>query len=206
MKIARFRVDNSESYGAVEGDRIRVIDGDIFGEHTLTQTTHPLASVKLLAPTKPTAFWAIGLNYAAHNEFQANALDGERIRREAQEFRPWQKGNSCIIAHNEAIVIPPESDFVHYEGELVIVIGKPARRVKREEAADYIFGYTCGNDVSNEGVFQKDSTHYRRKNCDTFGPVGPWIETELDPHNLDIITRLNGTERDRGSTSGMVWD
>ena len=133
-------------------------------------------------------------------------MDGERIRREAQEFRPWQKGNSCIIAHNEAIVIPPESDFVHYEGELVIVIGKPARRVKREEAADYIFGYTCGNDVSNEGVFQKDSTHYRRKNCDTFGPVGPWIETELDPHNLDIITRLNGTERDRGSTSGMVWD
>ncbi len=206
MKLARFRVDEWESYGLVEGEQVRVIQGSIFGEYTVTQASYPLDKVKLLPPTRPTSFWAVGLNYAAHIAHQEVALDAERIRREAGVFRPWHKGLGCIIGHNDSIVLPPEADYIHYEGELVIVIGKPARRVTPGEARHFILGYTCANDVSSEGSWHDDLSNWRKKGSDTFGPVGPWIETEVDPQNLDIITRLNGTEHDRGSTSGMIYD
>ncbi len=206
MKLARFRVDDWESYGLVEGDRVRAIQGSIFGEHTVTQASYPLERVKLLPPTRPTTFWAVGLNYAAHIAHQEQALDTERIRRESAIFRPWQKSAGCIVGQDDTIVLPAEADYVHYEGELVIVIGKPARRVTPEEAPNYILGYTCANDVSSEGSWSPDLSNWRKKGSDTFGPVGPWIETEVDPHQLDIITRLNGKESDRGSTSGMTYD
>jgi hypothetical protein len=134
----------------VEGDRVRVIQGDIFGEHKETQASYPLNRVKLLPPTRPTTFWAVGLNYAAHIAHQEVALDAERIKRESQGFRPWHKGAHCIIGQDDAVVIPADSDYVHYEGELVIVIGKPARKVTPEEAPHFIFGYTIGNDISSE--------------------------------------------------------
>ena len=206
MKLARFRIKDWESYGLVEGEQVRAIHGSIFGEHTVSQASYPLARVQLLPPTRPTSFWAVGLNYAAHVAHQEQALDAERIRRDAGVFRPWHKGVGCIIGHNDPIVLPPEADYVHYEGELVIVIGKPTRRVTPEEAPHFILGYTCANDVSSEGSWSQDSTMWRRKGCDTFGPVGPWIDTDINPHNLDIITRLNGRENDRGSTSGMIYN
>jgi 2-keto-4-pentenoate hydratase/2-oxohepta-3-ene-1,7-dioic acid hydratase in catechol pathway len=206
MKLARFCVNDWESYGLAEGDRVRAIQGSIFGEYRVTQASYPLEQVKLLPPTQPTSFWAVGLNYTAHIAHQEQALDAERIRREAAVFRPWHKGVSCIIGHDDTIVLPAEADYIHYEGELVIVIGKPARRVTVEEAPHFILGYTCANDVSSEGSWSQDLSNWRRKGCDTFGPVGPWIETEVDPHSLEIITRLNGKEHDRGSTSGMIYD
>jgi 2-keto-4-pentenoate hydratase/2-oxohepta-3-ene-1,7-dioic acid hydratase in catechol pathway len=206
MKLARFCINEWESYGLAEGDRVRAIQGSIFGEYRVTQASYPLEQVKLLSPTQPTSFWAVGLNYTAHIAHQEQALDAERIRREAAVFRPWHKGVSCIIGHDDTIVLPAEADYIHYEGELVIVIGKPARRVTVEEAPHFILGYTCANDVSSEGSWSQDLSNWRRKGCDTFGPVGPWIETEVDPHSLEIITRLNGKEHDRGSTSGMIYD
>ena len=206
MKLARFRVDGWESYGLVADGRVQVIRGSIFGEHTITDAAYPLERVKLLPPTQPTSYWAVGLNYAAHIAHQENALDAERIRRDSASFRPWQKGANCIIATGDAIVLPPEADYVHYEGELVIVIGKPARRVTAAAAPNFILGYTCANDVSGEGSWANDLSNWRRKMCDTFGPVGPWIETDVDPHNLEIITRLNGQEHDRGRTDGMIYD
>jgi len=205
MKIARFSVDGWDSYGRVEGDRVRVIQGDVFGEYKETQASYPLNVVKLLPPTRPTTFWAVGLNYAAHIAHQEVALDAERIKRESQGFRPWHKGAHCIVGQGDAVVIPADSDYVHYEGELVIVIGKPARKITPQEAPHFIFGYTVGNDISSEGSWNSDISNWRKKGSDTFGPVGPWIETDVkDPHKLEIITRLNGRERDRGSTSGMV--
>ena len=206
MKLARFRVNDWESYGLVEGDRVSVIQGSIFGEYTVSQASYPLDRVKLLPPTRPTNFWAVGLNYAAHVAHQEVALDAERIRRESAGFRPWHKGVGCIIGHDDPVMLPSEADYVHYEGELVIVIGKPARRVTPEEAPHFILGYTCGNDISGEGSWSPDLSNWRKKGSDTFGPVGPWIETDVDPHRLEIATRLNGTERDRGSTSGMNHD
>lgn len=205
MKIARFAVDGWESHGIVEGDRIRVIQGNVFGEHTVTNAYYPLNRVKLLPPTRPTTFWAVGLNYAAHIAHQEVALDTARIQRESQGFRPWHKGVHCMIGHDDAVVIPGDADLVHYEGELVIVIGKPARRITPQEAPNFIFGYTVGNDISGEGTWHPDISNWRKKGSDTFGPVGPWIETDIkDPHALEIVTRLNGREADRGSTSGMV--
>jgi 2-keto-4-pentenoate hydratase/2-oxohepta-3-ene-1,7-dioic acid hydratase in catechol pathway len=206
MKLARFRVDDWESYGLVEGDRVRAIQGSIFGEYSVSRASYPLERIKLLPPTRPTAFWAVGLNYAAHVAHQEQALDAERIRRDSAVFRPWQKGVHCMVGHGDPIVLPPEADYVHYEGELVIVIGKPARRVTPEEAPNFILGYTCANDVSSEGSWSNDLSNWRKKGSDTFGPVGPWIETDVDPHRLEIITRLNGKESDRGSTSGMTYD
>src|SRR5262245_5692140 len=134
MKIARFSVEGWESYGLVEGDRVRVIQGDIFGEHKESRASYPLDRVKLLPPTRPTTFWAVGLNYAAHIAHQEGALDAERIKRESQGFRPWHKGAHCIIGQNDAVVIPADADYVHYEGELVIVIGRPARNVRPARA------------------------------------------------------------------------
>jgi 2-keto-4-pentenoate hydratase/2-oxohepta-3-ene-1,7-dioic acid hydratase in catechol pathway len=207
MRLARFSVDGWESYGVVEGDRIRAIRGDIFAQYEVSHAYYSLDRVKLLPPTRPTTFWAVGLNYAAHIAHQAVALDPERIKREQQGFRPWHKGAHCIVGQDDPVVIPRDSDYVHYEGELVIVIGRPARRITPQEAPHFILGYTVGNDISSEGSWQPDISNWRKKGCDTFGPVGPWIETEVaDPHNLEIITRLNGKERDRGSTSGMVHD
>jgi 2-keto-4-pentenoate hydratase/2-oxohepta-3-ene-1,7-dioic acid hydratase in catechol pathway len=207
MKLARFRIDGWESYGLVEGDRIRVIQGNILGEHQVTQASYPLDRVKLLPPTQPTCYWAIGLNYAAHVAHQEGALDAERIRRESQGFRPWNKGANCVIGQDDEIVLPADSDYVHYEGELLIVIGKPTRRVSVDDAPNFILGYSCANDVSSEGSWHNDLSNWRKKCSDTFGPVGPWIETDVgDPHQLDIITRLNGREADRGSTSGMTFN
>lgn len=205
MKIARFSIDGWESHGVVEGDRIRVIQGNVFGAHEITRASYPLDRVKLLPPTRPTTFWAVGLNYAAHIAHQEVALDTARIQRESQGFRPWHKGVHCMIGHDDAVVIPADSDYVHYEGELVIVIGKPARKITSAEAPSFILGYTIGNDISSEGSWHPDISNWRKKGSDTFGPVGPWIETDIkDPHDLTIITRLNGREKDRGSTSGMV--
>ncbi|MCH9045316.1 MAG: fumarylacetoacetate hydrolase family protein [SAR324 cluster bacterium] len=158
MKLARFRINDWESYGVVEGDRVSVIQGDIFGEYRVTQASYPLARVKFLPPTRPTGFWAVGLNYAAHVAHQEGALDADRIRREASIFRPWQKTVGCLIGHEDQVVLPADSDYVHYEGELVIVIGKPTRRVTPEEAPNFIFGYTVGNDISSEGSWSPDGS------------------------------------------------
>ena len=207
MKLARFSVQGWESYGLVEDDRVRVIQGDIFGEHRLTAASYPLSGVKLLPPSRPTCYWAIGLNYAAHVAHQEQALDAERIRQDSQSFRPWNKGANCIIGTGDDIILPRDSDYVHYEGELLIVIGKPARRVSVEEAPNFIMGYSVANDVSSEGSWHNDSSNWRKKCSDTFGPIGPWIETDVgDPHKLDIITRMNGAEQDRGSTDGMTYN
>ena len=205
MKFARFEINGWESYGVVEGDQLRVIQGDLFGRYHFTDAMYPISKVKILPPTRPLSFWAVGLNYADHVAHQVEALDADRIARDAQTFRPWQKGVSSIIGQDETIILPKESDYVHYEGELVIVIGKPARRITPAEAPNFILGYTCGNDVSGEGSWSADSSNWRKKTSDTFGPVGPWIETDVDPQSLDIITRVNGTENDRGSTSGMTY-
>ena len=133
MKIARFSVNGWESHGLVEGDRVRAIQGDIFGSHAETQVSYPLARVKLLPPTRPKTFWAVGLNYAAHIAHQEVALDTARIQRESQGFRPWHKGAHCMIGQDDPVVIPSDADHVHYEGELVIVIGRPARRITRRK-------------------------------------------------------------------------
>ena len=119
---------------------------------------------------------------------------------------PWIKARNSLTGTGESIVLPHDTaGEVHYEGEAVAVIGKPCRRVSPQEASNYIFGYTCGNDVSERAWQKDDWTFWRAKGSDTFAPVGPWIETDINPQALEMIVRLNGEEVQHGRTEEMLF-
>ena len=191
MKIARFMVDGEEYHGQVDGDQLRVIKGSIFGEFEVTKASYSLNRVKLLAPARPVNFWGVGENYPVHVDFRV-AQSSEEMRERAKRFTPWHKGVGALIASGDTVVFPADLENLEYEGEIAIVIGTPAFHVSAQDAPHYIFGYSICNDIS--GADYHDFTMWRMKSCDTFGPVGPWIETEIDPHTADIITRVNGVE------------
>ncbi|MEK7217280.1 MAG: fumarylacetoacetate hydrolase family protein, partial [Chloroflexota bacterium] len=198
MKIAHFSVEGMEFYGSVEGDRVRAIQGSIFGDFTVTGLSFPLTSITLLPPTRPTHFWGIGENYPYHVRFRVEQF-GQEVATRAKRFTPWHKGASAVVASGQLVIMPVNAEVFEYEGELCIVIGRPARKVSIDDAPDYILGYTVSNDISSEGSWHDDFSHWRRKGCDTFGPAGPWIDTEVEPHHLDIITRVNGVVEDQGN-------
>ena len=146
--------------------------------------------------------WCPGLNFAEHLEF-ASSVMGQDQPPAPQHPEPWHKGRNALIGHEDYIVIPKDSNGdVHYEGEVVAVIGKPCRRVSPNNALRYVLGYTCGNDVSERAWQKDDWTLWRAKGADTFAPVGPWVETAVDPSNLDMVVRLNGEEMQRANTQG----
>lgn len=204
MKIARFAVDGMEFHGKVEGDSLRVIKGSIYEDFGLSGLTYPLSRVKLLAPTKPVTYWGVGENYAKHVNYRMEEM-GESFRPRAAAFTPWHKGVGSLIGTGDTIIIPPDADWIEYEGEICVVIGKPCFRVTEEQAPDYILGYTVTNDIGTGPTWARsDFSLWRVKSCDTFGPAGPWIETEVDPHGVDIIVRVDGKEEDRGNTRDMI--
>ncbi|MEK7217281.1 MAG: fumarylacetoacetate hydrolase family protein [Chloroflexota bacterium] len=205
MKIARFSVDGMELPGRVDGRLLRVLKGNPFERIEVTRASYPLEKVRLLPPTRPVNYWGVGENYPKHVNFRVEEL-GSAIAERAKKFTPWHKGAGCIIASGDPVVVPPDVDWIEYEGELCIVIGKPAFKVSIDAAKDHIFGYTVSNDIgSGPAWFRADYSLWRVKSTDTFGPIGPWIETEIaDPHQLDIIVRVDGREEDRGNTRDMV--
>ena len=192
MKIARFRSGRNVAYGVVEGKQIAEIQGNIFGRFRITNNKHPLNEVTLLPSTEPLQIWCPVMNFVDHLAF-AGSVYGQEERPKPQHPDPWHKGRNGLIGHEEYIVIPKDSSGeVHYEGEAVAIIKKWCRRVSPQEALDYVLGYTCGNDVSDRIWQREDWTMWRAKGTDTFAPVGPWIETNADPNNLEMIVRLNG--------------
>ncbi len=193
---ARFRHDGAVSYGVVEGEQIAVIRGQPWGEHEQTNERLGLNQVQLLAPIKPTKVHAVALNYRSHL--------GERPALEVPGM--FLKPTSCIVGPDEPIILPKDAGRVDYEGELVAVIGRTCRRVAPEEALDYVFGYTCGNDVSAREWQRSDRQWWRAKGADTFGPIGPWIVTGLDPATLHLVTRVNGEVKQETDTSLMIFD
>ncbi len=203
-KIALFRAGRRVCYGAVEGKQVVEIQGNIFGKFRLTSRRHELSEVKLLAPTKPrTCIGGPGVNYRSHIEF-ASKMTGRPVSAPAVPT-PWRKGENCIIGPEEAIVIPKDSTGdVHFEGELVVVIGKQCRHATKANAMEFVFGYTCGNDVSERTWQRADFNFWRAKGCDTFGPVGPWIATDVDPNNLELVVRLNGKVMQKANTSELI--
>ena len=205
MKIVRFNYNGHIAHGAVEGDEVVQIEGDIFSEFKVNGERRKLAVVKLLAPTDPGEIWAPGLNFANHLEFAAGVL-GDEDPQVPEHPEPWIKARNSLAATGENIILPHDtSGEVHYEGEAVAVIGKPCRRVNPQEAGNYIFGYTCGNDVSERAWQRDDWTFWRAKGSDTFAPVGPWIETDINPQALEMIVRLNGEEVQHGRTEEMLF-
>jgi 2-keto-4-pentenoate hydratase/2-oxohepta-3-ene-1,7-dioic acid hydratase in catechol pathway len=203
-RYLRFRAGDVTSYGVLEGERVRRLSGDLFGTFTRTDQTYPLADVKLLTPTVPTQVLALAGNYRSH-------LRDEVVPPKFRIPQPFFKSPSCLVADGEAIVIPADSPGpVHYEAELVIVIGKKASKVPKERALEYVFGVTCGNDVS-ERYWQndeggKDVQWWRAKGSDTFGPVGPYIATGLNYDDLLLRLRLNGAVKQEERTSLFIHD
>jgi len=201
-RYLRFRVGDSTAYGVLEGERVRELKGDLFGEFSKTDRTHALKDVTPLTPTEPTHVFSLAGNYRSH-------LGDKEVPPLFRIPQPFLKPVSCLIADGETIVIPKDSPGpVHAEGELVIVIGKRASKVSKEDALDYVLGVTCGNDVSerywqnDEG--DKDVQWWRAKGADTFGPVGPYIATGLDYDNLLMRVRINGEVKQEERTDDMI--
>ncbi len=196
IRYARYEHRGNISYGALDGDSIREIRGDLFGARAETGAKVKLADVKLLWPCEPTKVLAVGLNYKSHL--------GERPAPEKPElfFKPL----TSLQNPGGDIVIPPGARNVHYEGELVIVIGKRAQRVPKEKADDYIFGYSCGNDVSERDWQRGDLQWWRAKGADTFGPLGPVIAVGLDYRKSRLQTRLNGEVKQSQLLSDLLFD
>ncbi|HUT92399.1 MAG TPA: fumarylacetoacetate hydrolase family protein [Thermoguttaceae bacterium] len=192
-KFARFEVDGVVAYGIVEGDRVRQIDGDLFGRWKPTDKTHALADVKLLVPTVPTKVLACAGNYKSHL--------GDAAAHPYPEM--FFKVPSCLIACCQPVVIPKDATNVHYEAELVIVIGRRAKNVPVDRALDHVLGVTCGNDISARDWQKNDVQWWRAKGSDTFGPCGPWIVSGVDYDDLLLELRQNGEVRQKERTSNM---
>ena len=205
MKVARFRYKNKTAFGVVQGDEVVEIRGSIYSHFRMTDTKHPLADVGLLPPTEPSEIWCPGLNFANHLAYAAEVL-GDKNPKVPEHPEPWVKARGSLTGTGESIILPHDvSGEVHYEGEAVAVIGKTCRRVTAQEASKCILGYTCGNDVSERAWQKDDWTFWRAKGSDTFAPVGPWIETDVEPQDLEMIVRLNGEEVQHGRTEEMLF-
>ncbi len=205
MKIARFRNNGRTAFGVVQGDEVVEIRGSIYTRFRMTDTKYPLKDVKILPPTEPSEIWCPGLNFANHLEFAAGVL-GDEDPNVPEHPNPWIKARGSLTGTGEPIILPKDgSGDVHYEGEAVAVIGKTCRRVTPQEATKCILGYTCGNDVSDRAWQKDDWTFWRAKGADTFAPVGPWIDTDVDPQQLQMIVRLNGEEVQHGCTEEMLF-
>lgn len=198
MKIVRFRHHDRDLYGVLEGDRIAPLEGVAPGARPVTGTAPiPLAEVRLLAPVLPSKIVAIGVNYRDHAQEMGRELPKEPMI--------FIKPSTAVIGPDDEIVYPPQTRNLHYEGELAIVIGKTARNVSENEARNFVLGYTCMNDVTARDLQRQDVQFTRGKGFDTFAPLGPAIETELDPSDLALETRLNGEVRQKSRTSNLIF-
>lgn len=194
-KYVRYSHDGRESYGILEDETIHELDGELFASPQTTGRTVRLADVNLLPPCEPSKVIAVGLNYRSHI--------GDRTPAEYPGL--FAKLPTSLIGHGDAIVIPPDSRNLHYEGELVIVIGREASNVSATDAPNYIFGVTAGNDVSERNWQRDDLQWLRAKASDGFGPIGPAVVTGLDYGDLLVQTRLNGEVRQSESTKDLIF-
>jgi 2-keto-4-pentenoate hydratase/2-oxohepta-3-ene-1,7-dioic acid hydratase in catechol pathway len=200
VRIARYSADGEVAFGVVEsdpdGDVVAEIAGHPFGPVTFSGVRRPLGSVKLLAPVLPSKVCAIGKNYAEH----ANEMGGEVPESPLLFLKP----STSVCASGDPIAYPPSSSRVDYEGELAVVIGRLCRDVPQERAMEVVFGYTCANDVTARDQQASDGQWSRAKGYDSFCPLGPWIETDVDWNDLGVTTTLNGEVKQDGRTSQIV--
>lgn len=211
MRIARFTTGEDPQYGIVTGEldehgeldpeaTVVALAGDpLYIGVKLTEEQHRLADVRLLAPVLPRSkVVGIGRNYAAHAAEMGADVPAEPLM--------FLKPNTSVVGPGDPVFHPRQSQDVQYEGELAVVIGRICRDVPAERAADVIFGYTVGNDVTARDLQRGDVQFTRAKGFDSFCPLGPWIETELDTSDLRVRTFLNGDLKQDGSTKDMIFD
>jgi 2-keto-4-pentenoate hydratase/2-oxohepta-3-ene-1,7-dioic acid hydratase in catechol pathway len=232
-RFARFQAGDTVAYGIVEGEEVRQIDGDIFGQWKPSDRTYPITSVKRLVPVaRPSQVLALAGSYKSHlgggdvvttittttkvttkpktgetttdSKTVVDAVKPGEVPEKFQTPQVFFKTPACLIANGEPIVIPPGTKDVHYEAELVIVIGRTAKGVSEQEAKDCIFGVSCGNDVSARDWQKNDVQWWRAKGSDTFGPIGPYIVKGLNYDDLLVQLRLNGKVMQEERTSQLI--
>jgi 2-keto-4-pentenoate hydratase/2-oxohepta-3-ene-1,7-dioic acid hydratase in catechol pathway len=197
MKLVRFRHGTRIATGALDGLYVRPLLGTFFDNPVPTGEEVPLVDVRLLAPVLPSKVVAIGKNYLEHAQEMGGDVPEEPIM--------FLKPSTAVIGPGDDIPYPRTTERVDHEAELAIVIGRLARRVRAEDAGKYILGFTCGNDVTARDLQLKDGQWTRGKGFDGFCPLGPWIETELDPTDLAIECRVNGDTRQAARTSQLAF-
>jgi 2-keto-4-pentenoate hydratase/2-oxohepta-3-ene-1,7-dioic acid hydratase in catechol pathway len=201
MRIVRYQdaATGDARQGIVEGDTVYDASGVLFGDLSRGDAVGSLADVSLLAPVQPGKIVCVGLNYAAH------VTENDPTRQVPDEPVLFMKPPSALIGPGDAIEIANPGNRTDYEAELAVVIGTRARDVAEEEALDYVFGYTAGNDVSDRVLQRKDGQWVRAKGFDTYCPLGPWIETELDISAVKVESRLNGEIKQSQTTASMIF-
>ena len=212
MRIARFVQPGSQTtpsgvaWGTVEGPSgagrdaltVAAIEGHPFGPLQFTGDRWALDDVRLLSPFLPSKVVALGKNYADH----AKEMGGEAPTTPLIFLKP----STTVIGEGDKVRLPPSSAEVHFEGELAVVIGTPARNVRPEHALQHVFGYAAANDVTARDQQRADVQFTRAKSYDSFCPLGPWVETVLDPSDLHLVTRVNGEVKQDGRTSQLIHD
>lgn len=197
MKIVRYIYGGKTEYGKLDGDKIFKIDGDIFSDFCVTEIERNLSDVEILTPVEPTKIVAVGLNYRDHAKEMNEELPSVP--------KLFLKPSTAAQSDGKEIVRPKGVKELSYEAELAIVIGKKAKDVSKEEALDFVLGYTCLNDVTVREYQRADGQWTRAKGHDTFAPFGPCIATDVNPDNLNIKLILNGKTRQNSNTSNFIF-
>ena len=200
MKFVRFSVNSEEKYGIIDNENVKEITNSPIGKsYKETGEIFDIKSIKILAPNpNPGKMLCLALNYESH------LLGADKPSRP----EPFYKNSNAIIGPGDTIILPEDAGLVVCESELVAIIGKQAKDVSEKDALDYVFGYTCGNDVSArewQAGTRSDKQWWRAKSADTFGPTGPYIVTDIDPQDLSIRGFVNGVEGQKCHTSEMIF-
>lgn len=197
MKFARFSRNGQTSFGVVQDGRVKALRSGLFEQPDYSGEEYALDDLQLLAPVQPGKLVCVGLNYRLHAKESGLPVPDEPML--------FMCSPDAIIPTEDTIVLDSDTDRIDFEAEIAIVVGKTCKNVPSEQAANFIFGYTCANDVSNRDLQRKDGQFTRAKSFDTYKPMGPWIETELDPDNVAIELRQNGETRQSSNTSDMIF-
>ncbi len=207
MRICRFAHGEEVSFGVLDNldeqgeltdnSIIAILKGHPFGEFDPDGRVIPASSVKLLAPILPSKIIGIGKNYADHAAEMDSVLPPEPLM--------FLKPSTSVIGPNESILLPRQTSMVHHEAELAVVIGRFCKDVPRARVAEVILGYTCANDVSARDVQKSDGQWSRAKGFDTFCPLGPWIETDLDPSEITVTAYVGDQLRQSGNTKDLIF-
>mgnify|MGYP000084144907 CR=1 FL=1 len=202
MKWMRFRAGGVERFGVLAGDKVQAWQGEMFGEKQVSGEGFALDAIEWLTPTRPSKMIGLWNNFRAAAEKNGNAIPPEPLY--------FIKGANSYCAHGQPILAPTSHDGrVVYEGELAVVIGKRAKAVSVADAPAHIFGYSCANDVTAPELLKRDESFAqwtRAKSFDTFGVFGPVIETDFDPAGGELVTLLNGRERQRYPFADMIFN
>jgi 2-keto-4-pentenoate hydratase/2-oxohepta-3-ene-1,7-dioic acid hydratase in catechol pathway len=198
MKLVRFQSGDSFCFGVLEGDTVYALEGDPFDKYRIDRhSKRPVGQIRLLAPLLPSKVVAVGINYRDHAEEFGHEIPDEPVL--------FMKPSTAVIGPDDEIILPASSRRVDYEAEIAAVVKKTARSVSERDAREYILGYTCLNDVTARDLQGKDGQWTRAKSFDTFCPIGPCVETDLDPNGVAVSSRLNGELRQSSNTAHFIF-